>query len=58
MGRAGDPSQVEEDMSREIRGMLIGVCIVILAVAAWLLKEKPVHAPGGADTATTAPEKK
>jgi len=44
-------------MTREIRGMLIGVCIVILAVAAWLLKEKPVNAPGGAGTATTAPEK-
>jgi hypothetical protein len=45
-------------MSREIRGMLIGVCIVILAVAAWLLKEKPAPAPAGAGSATTAPERK
>ena len=45
-------------MTREIRGMLIGVCIVILAFAAWLLKEKPANAPGGAGNATTVPEKK
>ena len=45
-------------MTREIRGMLIGVCIVILAIAAWLLKEKPAEAPSGAGTATTATEKK
>ena len=34
-------------MSREVRGMLIGVCIVILAAAAYFLREKPVSAPGG-----------
>jgi hypothetical protein len=45
-------------MTREIRGMLIGVCIVILAVAAWLLKEKPANAPAEVGTTTTAPEKK
>jgi hypothetical protein len=45
-------------MNKEIRGMLIGLCIVILAVAAWVLKEKPVNAPGGAATTTTAPDKK
>jgi hypothetical protein len=45
-------------MNQEIRGMLIGLCIVILAVAAWVLKEKPVNAPGGAGTTTTAPDKK
>jgi len=38
--------------------MLIGVCIVILAIAAWVLREKPVTAPGAAGTAITAPEKK
>jgi hypothetical protein len=45
-------------MTREIRGMLIGVCIVILAVAAWFLKEKPANPPGAAGTPVTAPEKK
>jgi len=45
-------------MTREIRGMLIGVCIVILAIAAWLLKEKPANTPGGAGTAVAAPEKR
>jgi hypothetical protein len=45
-------------MTREVRGMLIGVCIVLLAVAAWVLKEKPATAPGGAGTATTAPDRK
>lgn len=45
-------------MNREVRGMLIGLCIVILAVAAWLLKEKPVSAPSGAGTAITAPDRK
>lgn len=45
-------------MTREIRGMLIGLCIVILAIAAWLLKEKPTNAPSGAAPMTTAPEKK
>ena len=46
-----------EDMNKEIRGMLIGLCIVILAVAAYVLKEKPANAPDGAAT-TTAPERK
>jgi len=45
-------------MSKEIRGMLIGLCIVILAVASYVLKEKPANAPSGAGTATTAFEKK
>jgi hypothetical protein len=45
-------------MTREIRGMLIGACIVILAIAAWFLKEKPATAPGGTGAAVTAPEKK
>ncbi len=45
-------------MSKEVRGMLIGLCIVVLAVAAWVLKEKPVNAPGGAGTAATASERK
>jgi hypothetical protein len=46
-------------MNKEIRGMLIGLCIVILAVAAYVLREKPVNAPvGAATTTTTAPEKK
>ena len=45
-------------MTREVRGMLIGVCIVILAVAEWLLKEKPMNAPSATGTGTTAPEKK
>ena len=45
-------------MTPEIRGMLIGVCIVILAVAAWLLKDKPADAPGGSGAAVTSPEKR
>jgi hypothetical protein len=49
---------VEGDMNKEIRGMLIGLCIVILAIAAYVLREKPVNAPVGAATTTTAPEKK
>jgi hypothetical protein len=39
-------------MSREVRGMLMGLCIVILAAAAYFLKEKPMSAPGGAGTTT------
>jgi hypothetical protein len=38
--------------------MLMGLCIVILAIAAWALKEKPANAPAGAGTATMAPERK
>ena len=34
-------------MSREVRGMLLGVCIVILAAAAYFLRDKPASAPGG-----------
>jgi hypothetical protein len=34
-------------MSREIRGILFGVCIVILAAAAFFLRDKPASAPGG-----------
>jgi hypothetical protein len=45
-------------MTREIRGMLIGLCIVILAAGMYFLKEKPANTPGGAGTTTTAPEKK
>jgi hypothetical protein len=45
-------------MTKEIRGMLIGLCIVILAVAAYFLKEKPVNAPGGGAATTMTPEKK
>ncbi len=43
-------------MTKEVRGMLIGACIVVLAFAAYVFKEKP--APGGAGTATTVPERK
>ena len=39
-------------MSREVRGMLMGLCIVILAAAAYFLKEKPMNSPGGAGTTT------
>ena len=35
-------------MSREVRGMLLGLCIVILAVAAYFLKDKPANTPGAA----------
>lgn len=45
-------------MTKEVRGMLIGACIVVLAFAAWYLEDKPRNAPGGAGTATTAPERK
>jgi len=34
------------------------VCIVILAIAAWLLKDKPAAAPGGAGTTIMAPDRK
>ena len=34
-------------MSREVRGLLMGLCIVILAAAAFLLRDKPTSAPGG-----------
>ena len=34
-------------MSREVRGMLMGLCIVILAAAAYFLKDKPANPPGG-----------
>ena len=39
-------------MSREVRGMLMGLCIVILAAAAYLLKDKPASTPGAAGPAT------
>ena len=39
-------------MSREVRGMLMGLCIVILAAAAYFLKEKPMNTPVGAGTTT------
>lgn len=43
-------------MSREVRGMLIGLCIVILAVAAYFLKDKPTNTPGAAPaTQRTSP---
>ena len=44
-------------MSREIRGMLLGLCIVILAAAAYFLKGKPTDTPGAARPTTqrTAP---
>ena len=45
-------------MNKEIRGMLMGLCIVILAIAAWALKEKPVNAPGGPVATTTTLDKK
>jgi len=40
-------------MSREVRGILMGLCIVLLSVAAYFLREKPPRAPTG--TETTAP---
>ena len=39
-------------MSREVRGMLLGLCIVILAVAAYFLKERPASTSGGAGPTT------
>ena len=39
-------------MSREVRGMLIGLCIVILAAAAYFLKDKPASTPGAAGPPT------
>jgi hypothetical protein len=44
-------------MSREVRGMLMGLCIVILSAAAYFLKEKPATAPaaGGPPTQRSAP---
>jgi hypothetical protein len=55
---ARDDLKREENMTRETRGMLIGVCIVILAIAAWLLREKPATAPGGTGATIAAPERK
>jgi hypothetical protein len=37
-------------MSREVRGMLMGLCIVILAAAAYFLKDRPANTPGAAPT--------
>ncbi len=46
-------------MTPEIRGMLMGACIVMLAIAAWFLKETPTtNAPAGAGSTITAPERK
>jgi hypothetical protein len=44
-------------MSREVRGMLMGLCIVILAAAAYFLKDKPANPPraDGPTTQRTAP---
>lgn len=39
-------------MSREVRGMLMGLCIVILAAVAYFLKEKPANTTGAAGTTT------
>jgi hypothetical protein len=39
-------------MSREVRGMLMGLCIVILAAAAHFLKDRPANTPGAAGSAT------
>jgi len=39
-------------MSREVRGMLFGLCIVVLAAAAYFLKEKPANVPAGGAPAT------
>jgi hypothetical protein len=39
-------------MSREVRGMLMGLCIVILAAAAYFLKDRPAKPPGAAGSAT------
>ena len=39
-------------MSRETRGMLIGLLIVILAAGAYFLKEKPAKTPGAAGPPT------
>jgi hypothetical protein len=44
-------------MSREVRGMLLGLCIVLLAAAAYFLKDRPATAPGagGPPTQRTSP---
>ncbi|SEO34162.1 hypothetical protein SAMN02990966_01720 [Rhodospirillales bacterium URHD0017] len=39
-------------MSREVRGMLMGLCIVILAAAAYFLKDRPASTPGAASPPT------
>ena len=39
-------------MSREVRGMLMGLCIVILAAAAYFLKATPSNTPGASGTTT------
>lgn len=44
-------------MSRETRGMLMGALIVIFAVAAWYLRDKPATPPGAAGPAVSAPDR-
>lgn len=39
-------------MSREVRGMLMGLCIVLLATAAYFLRDRPANPPAGAATTT------
>jgi hypothetical protein len=45
-------------MTQEMRGILIGVCIVLLAVAAWFLKEKPRPVPTTPGPPIAAPDRK
>ncbi len=40
-------------MSKEVRGILMGLCIVLLSAAAYFLRDKPASPPTG--TETTAP---
>lgn len=39
-------------MSREVRGMLLGLCIVLLATAAYFLRDRPASPPTGTGTTT------
>ena len=39
-------------MSREVRGMLMGLCIVILAAGAYFVRDKPANPPGAAGPTT------
>ena len=41
-------------MSKEVRGMVMGLCIVLLAVAAYFLRDRPAGAPAGTATTTQA----
>ncbi len=45
-------------MTRETRGILMGALIVVFAVAAWYLRDKPAPASGAAAPTVSVPDRK